>query len=264
MRVRLYLHLVWRLIAVVRNWPVYWLNHFGYTKGEVSYKLRNGLTITSRAFAIDGGALNDVWFDESYEPNHFGIPFDWSTCRTIVDIGANIGTFTTYAGFKSPNAAIVAVEPEPDNLNMLERNVRANNFGNRVTIVPAAIGGSDGTVTLHITEKSSGGHSLYHKYGKTRDVEVPLVGLLTLLVNHHIGVLDFLKLDCEGGEYDALYSLSPEVLSRIRFMAVEYHHFSPDPRHTPDQLRAFLTQNGFVIKPGKKSMFFAQNANPAA
>lgn len=264
MRVRLYVHLVWRLIVVVRNWPVYWLNRFGYTKNNVTYQLRNGLSITSRAFAIDGGALNDVWFDESYEPNHFGIAFDWSACKTIVDIGANIGTFTTYAGYKSPQAAIVAVEPEPNNLVMLKGNVEANHFQNRVTVVPAAIGGQDGTVTLHITEKSSGGHSLYHRYGKTSDVDVAMISLRSLLTKHNIGVLDFLKLDCEGGEYDALYSLSPQELARIRFMAVEYHHFSPDPRHTPDQLRAFLTQNGFVIQPGKKSMFFAKNAKPAA
>ncbi len=247
-------------MAVVRNWPVYWLNRFGLTKGDVVYKLRNGMVVTSRKFSIDGGALNDVWFDESYEPNNFGIAFDWKACKTIVDIGANIGTFTTFAAYKSPHASIVSVEPEPDNLKMLERNVYANDLNDRVAVVPAAVGGNDGSVTLHITEKSSGGHSLFHHYGKTRDVEVAMTTLKTLFQKHAIRQVDFLKLDCEGGEYDGLYSLPEEDLAKIRFMAVEYHHFSKDPRHTPDQLRAYLAGKGFQIKPGKKSMFFAWRA----
>lgn len=258
-RLRLYIHLLRRLIAVVRNWPIYFFNRFGLMKGDVAYKLRNGLTITSRTFSVDGGALNDVWFDESYEPDRFGIPFRWEDCKTVIDLGANIGTFTTFAAWKAPQARIVAVEPEPGNLQMLARNVSGNNFAGRVTVVPAAIGGKDGTVTLHITDKISGGHSVFHRYGKTSDLDVELVSLATLLRRQNIAACDFLKLDCEGGEYDALYSLSPDELARIRFLAVECHLFSDDPRHTPAALRAYLAERGFAITPGKKSMFFAQN-----
>ncbi len=257
MRLRLYFRLLLRMIVVVRNWPIYWFNRFGLLQGDVVYKLRNGMVITSRAFVVDGGALNDVWFDESYEANNFGIRLDWSTCATIIDIGANIGTFTTFAAYRSPRARIISVEPEPGNLAMLRKNIERNGLQQRVTVVPAAIGGTDGTVTLHITDKSSGGHSLYHRYGNTRDVQVPMISLGSLMQQHGTTTCDYLKLDCEGGEYEALYALSSDELKRIRFMAVEYHHFSDNPRHTPDALQAHLREHGFTVTPGKKSMFFA-------
>lgn len=258
MKLGMYCRLLARMILIVRNWPVYWLNRFGMTKGNVVYKLRNGMTITSRRFSVDGGALNDVWFDESYEANNFGVALDWQACRTILDIGANIGTFTAYAAYRAPNARIVSVEPEPGNLAMLTQNVAANALQGRVTIVPAAMGGTNGTVTLHATDKSSGGHSLYHRYGNTHDVSVPMIALGTLLEQQGIDRCDYLKLDCEGGEYEALYSLRADQLQRIQFLAVEYHHFSSDPRHTPDRLRAYLQEHGFRITAGKKSMFFAK------
>lgn len=257
-KVRIYIHLLVRLVQVVRNWPVYFFNRFGWIQGDVTYRLRNGMVIVSRSFKTDGGALNDVWFDESYEANAFGVPLDWNACGTIVDIGANIGTFTTYAAYRAPKARIVAVEPEPGNLAMLRRNVANNRLEGRVTVVPAAIGGADGTVTLHASNKSSGGHSLYHRYGDGgHDVQVPMVALGSLFEKNGVERCDYLKLDCEGGEYEAVYSLTEEQLERVRFMAVEYHLFSDNPRHKPDVLKAYLQERGFRIVSGKKSVFFA-------
>lgn len=263
-RLLLHIRMVLRLIAVVRNWPIYFWNRFGLIKGLVTYHLRNGQTISSRSFETDGGALNDVWFDESYEPSRFGLTFDWSRCKAIIDVGANIGTFTVFAAHKSPQATIISVEPEPGNLVLLEKNVQDNGLTSRVRIVPAAIGGADGEMTLHVSSKSSGGHSLYHRYGETRDVAVKVLSLPTLFREHSIDTCDFLKLDCEGGEYDALYALSAEELRRIHFMAVEYHHFSKDPRHTFDSLSTFLRENGFIVTLGKKSMFFAYRRESAS
>jgi len=245
-----------RLVSTVRNWPVYFSARFGKDR-ETVYKLRNGMTVHSRGRSIDGMALNDVWLDHTYEPSEHGIPFDWSVCKTIVDVGGNIGTFALYGAYKAPNARIITVEPEPGNVMMIRRNLEANKLSDRVSVVEAGVGPEEGTAQLHIAHKNSGGHSLFHYTDKSHPVSIRITPLTSILRQANITSVDFLKLDCEGGEYDALYLLPEDLLKGIRFIAVEYHHFSKDPRHTPDALKTFLEEKGFTVTKPRKSIFFA-------
>jgi len=63
----------------------------------------------------------------------------------IVDAGANIGTAAVWFARKFPEAAIGAVEPEPGNFSVLQRNTE--HYHNIVPI-EAAIGGSPGHVAV--------------------------------------------------------------------------------------------------------------------
>jgi FkbM family methyltransferase len=253
-----YLRLAVSLVSKVRNWPVYLGIRYGFIKQEeVCYELRNGTKVLGRSYALDGTVLNDVWLEESYDPNHFGVAFDWQSCRTIIDVGGNIGTFTLFAAWKAPAARIVALEPEPGNAAMWRKNVALNQLEHRTLLIEAGVGAQEGTAQLHVYDKNSGGHSLFQFTEKSHPIPVKLHTLQHVFEEQHIQTCDFLKLDCEGGEYEALYGLKPDTLQSIRFIAVEYHHFSKDPRHTPEQLRAFLETHGFTVMQPKKSIFFA-------
>ncbi len=245
------------LIATVKNWPLYFFDRFGWVRGETTYKLRNGLRLTSRSFALDRGPLNDVWFDQSYEPNAYGIPFDWSRCKTIVDIGANIGVFTLFAAWKAPYSRIVAIEAEPSNAKCAQRNVLQNNLQNRVTVTSKAVGKANGTLELFLSTNNSGGNSMFEYAKGSPKITVPMVSLEHLFQEQKIESCDYLKLDCEGAEYDILYALPESTMTKIQFMAIEYHHFSSESTHQPEALRAFLEQRGFEVTKPKKSFFYA-------
>lgn len=259
MTINPYVRLFVRLIVMVKNWPIYFVNRYTHIrKPEVQYHLRNGITVVSRSFEQDGSALNDVWLDQSYDPNHFGMPFDWANCRTILDIGGNIGTFTLYAAHYAPQARIVTVEPEPGNAKMIRRNVAINHLENRVSLVEAGIAEKPGTATFHLSWKNNGGHSLFKHKESGESVTVQVTTLESIFRDNAITACDFLKLDCEGGEYDGLFGLSAESLKCIKFMAIEYHYFSKDPRHSPALLRTYLEEKGFTVTAPKNSLFFAR------
>lgn len=259
MRIAPYLRLLLALVTKVRNWPVYFQNrYFTLRRKRIVYNMRCGIVIRSRPFAIDGSALNDVWLDESYDPNHFGVPFDWGSCKNILDIGANIGTFTLFALWKAPAAHIIAVEPEPGNAGIWRENVAANHLEHRAQLQEAGIAEREGVATLHVSHKNSGGHSLSKYSEDSHPITVKLMTLQSIFDRLSIDRCDFLKLDCEGGEYDGLYGLRSETLHTIRFMAIECHLFSQNPRHTPAQLKAFLESHGFTVTTPKKSVFFAR------
>jgi FkbM family methyltransferase len=249
-----YLRLLCRLPLTVRNWPVYFLNRFGRIQGSVRYRLWNGMTILSRPHAIDGSALNEVWFDRSYDPNAFGIPFDWKSAKHIIDAGGHIGTFTLFAASKSPAANIVTLEPDPENFILLTTNVTLNKLFHRVTLHNVGLG--DGkTITLHTFPHDRGGNSVYREGGIP--VEIDTVSLADLFTQHNIEAIDYLKLDCEGAEYEALYTLPSQYFPRIRMIGMEYHHFSKDPRHNSETLQKHLEANGFTVVRHKKSMMIA-------
>ena len=46
------------------------------------------------------------------------------------------------------------------------------------------------------------------------------------------GACDFLKMDCEGAEYDMLLHLDEVSLKRIRRICLEYHEFVTPYSHT--------------------------------
>ena len=57
---------------------------------------------------------------------------------------------------------------------------------------------------------------------------------------------DFLKLDCEGGEYEILYHASETSLQKIGRIVCEFNIIDRDQRNGK-ALRTFLIACGFVV-----------------
>ncbi len=81
------------------------------------------------------------------------------TGMTVVDVGANIGTFSILSGIEVGNGGrVIAFELEADNFSMLEKNVAANGLRNTI-LKQVAIGDYDGAGKMYISP-SHEGHSL--------------------------------------------------------------------------------------------------------
>lgn len=159
--------------------------------------------------------------------------------RRIVDCGANIGAFTLYAATQLPSARIVSIEPFPETFSRFSSMIADNHLENRVTAIRAALTGSAGTVLFD--DRPAVG-SQFRSISST-GVAVEGIPLVSLLDKAEWDFVDLLKIDIEGGEYDALLSTSPQVLRRISRIAMEYH---PDPRKA--ELLRYLEQAGFSVQ----------------
>jgi len=252
----------WRILTTIRNPWVYALNRAGALRRPFTYALWNGMRVRSRPFAVDRSVLNDVWIELSYEPSAYGIPFDWRACRTIIDVGANTGTFVLFAAARAPRATIHAIEPEPGNVSLLQENVVLNRLEQRVVVHPVAAGAASGTLTLHVAHQCSGGHSVYKYTEDSHPIEVRVRAFRDLLREAAPERCDFCKIDCEGAEYDILYSLTPEETAKLPFLAIETHHFSKEPRNQPAALHAHLRSLGYTVIEHRKSLCFAFRGPP--
>ncbi|MFC6835519.1 FkbM family methyltransferase [Halomarina ordinaria] len=74
----------------------------------------------------------------------------------VVDVGANIGYYALLeAAVLGEQARVFAIEPAPDNLELLTRNVRSNGLETTVEVEQCAIGGTNEPVELRLSNYSN-------------------------------------------------------------------------------------------------------------
>lgn len=153
--------------------------------------------------------------------------------RTIVDIGAHVGSFTVLCHQYWPSAKIVAVEPHPDSFELLQRNSE-HIPADQLLPINAAVTKQSGKKLL----SSPVSHSRVSEYvpdvwddlaPRHRDFGIEVPGVTTedlwqRIVEFGITEIDLLKLDCEGAEYLILPELSRlAVLQYVGWIRGEWH-----------------------------------------
>jgi FkbM family methyltransferase len=118
----------------------------------------------------------------------------------FVDIGANLGYFTTLAAsVVGPTGSVIAFEPEPGNFQRLQANIAENAFKN-VEPRQCALSDSPGNLTLYCDPINWGNPSLVKANVPpgTSSVEVPVSTLDAQLAEQER--VDFIKMDVQGFE----------------------------------------------------------------
>lgn len=127
-------------------------------------------------------------FKETIRPN-----------MVVVDIGANIGYYTLIASkLVGSNGKVYAFEPEPNNYDLLLKNIRINGYTNATPVKKAVSNKCDKT-TLFLDKVSSGDPSLDENNvpQKKGFIEVETVTLDSFLKDVKV---DVVKIDAQGAE----------------------------------------------------------------
>lgn len=144
----------------------------------------------------------------------------------VIDVGANVGFFTMLAAsLVGQSGSVLAVEPNPANVRLLEASRRANGFQN---IEVALVAATEGTRVLILNAgEANGTTSLPATAAHVMEARtlVPAVSLDALVPEHRR--IDFIKIDVEGAERIAL-SGAARLISR--------HHPTIVSELSPDSL----------------------------
>ena len=138
--------------------------------------------------------------------------------QTVVDVGANIGYFTVLLGaLVGPSGRVFACEANPEVLPLLRENVAFNYFSDYTTIIPKAAYSKTTTLPFYRTRRFVGNASLhphpdaYRQIDEVETTQVEAEPLDRLLAE--VSRIDLIKMDIEGGEYQAFLGLR-EALQR--------------------------------------------------
>ena len=140
----------------------------------------------------------------------------------FIDVGANLGWHTLHAARHAMIECVVAFEPDPFNVRLLERNLKANRIGN-VIVCTAAVGAAAGTARLYRYKPSNlGRHSLLCDHGLGFSA-VAIRDLDRALDDLHLGErpIRVLKIDVEGYE-PAVIAGAARALQRTETVILEY------------------------------------------
>lgn len=147
----------------------------------------------------------------------------------VVDLGGNIGVFTRYA-YQRGASKIVTFEPDRRYFEILKKNSPKN-----AILFNGAIGDSLGKMTLTESPHLGGSNLWQDRDVLHKQYDVDIYTLDYILDNKLIERIDFLKVDIEGSEIMALNGISDQNLSKVKKIAVEYHHahlnFDEELRH---------------------------------
>ena len=163
----------------------------------------------------------------------------------MADIGAGLGDFTIMAAHAHPAARVFAYEPFAESFALLQHNIKLNSAKN-VQAMPIAIGAQRGKKVLATT-----GAAVQHTTtgstvsgNATTEMEVEAITLDDLLAQVG-GHCDFLKMDCEGGEYEILLNATSETLRHFDHICMEYH--DGFTAHSHVDLAKHLEGCGFAV-----------------
>lgn len=141
---------------------------------------------------------------------------------TCVDVGANIGYMTLLmARFAGATGKVYALEAWPDNIPLLNENVRLNHLEDRVVVENFAVSdGSASQVDLFEGDSSSE-HSVLPRKGHSLRWPVPAVSLDQFLRNRRD--VGFVKMDIEGGEALAIAGMTQTLAKCHPVVVLECH-----------------------------------------
>ncbi len=224
------------IIKSVENWRHYLAAKFGRRVAE-EIRLRNGVVLKAPPQTDLNFLFQEIWIDKIYNQSGYEISPD----DIIIDIGANIGVFALYAATAAPRTKVYAFEPFPENLSYLRQNISESSVDN-IFVEEKAVARSARSRNLEITESG-----ITHMLSDKKDIDSVLVNCTTLNeVLEKIQKCDLLKIDCEGSEYEIIYSCDPNLFNKVRRIVGEYH-YRDDSERNGKSLKTFLEKQSFII-----------------
>ena len=142
----------------------------------------------------------------------------------VIDVGAAFGFYTILASKRvSQQGRVVAIEPQPDSFEMLNKNIKLNKLTNIATLNYAV---SSRKTTLKLYSSYS---TIQERAGQSLQsyIEVSADNLDNLLRQLDIDEVNWVKVDVEGAELEVLKG-AVGLLSRSSDIALFVEVHSPD------------------------------------
>ena len=170
--------------------------------------------------------------------------------QIVLDIGANIGYYTLiFANLVGKKGHVFAFEPEPDNFDVLKKNVETNNYKNTTT-ENLAVSNKIGNIKLYLSKSNVGQHKIFPSKMTSDDY----VNVNVTTIDEYFKLSDlydkisFIKIDVEGAEMGVLQGMDNLLEKNRLTLLMEF-----DPKLmieynvSPQDLLNFLVSKGFVL-----------------
>jgi FkbM family methyltransferase len=188
---------------------------------QVSQPITGHVVMRLRQGTLDKRILHEIWTKKVYDKRLR------SSDEIIVDVGAHVGLFTLFAAMKCQTAKIFCFEPDPENFQLLVKNIELNSLDTRAKAFMVGLSGKNGKRVMHVSEsENTGNRSIIDSYTKEHIIEIETISLSEVYKVCGIDHIDFLKMDIENAEAEVLLQAeSSKILETIRAISIEFHNY---------------------------------------
>ena len=225
---------------IFKNWNICAKLYLNQVRDKFAIlETRTNKKIKIRTSTTDFMALANVWLLEDYKIKKFEIHSN----DVIIDIGAHIGIFTIYASQFCNNGKIYSFEPIRENYDLLLNNIKLNH-SEQVKPFNLAVSNTNDDVTIYINDDKAA-HSIFPS--SESSINVKSITLQNIFEENNINHCNFLKLDCEGAEYEILRNLPAKYFKEIDKIVMECHFVDKKPELI-SELKQILVKQGFQVR----------------
>ncbi len=228
-----------QVLFKIKNFWTYFKIYFFPDGKNHQLHFWNGTILLAGQNASNLGIINEVFFYRDYLKY-----FKNRNPQIIIDIGANVGYFTIFAKTYFPAAKIYSFEPFSKSYEQLKEQIKLNNFSDVFTF-KKAVAQKTGTAELNIVG-DCGENTLVKKSTAKEAIQIETISLEDIFNKEKIASCDFLKVDCEGSEYEIFYNLPKHFFPKIKHLAMETHNLDQQQLNR-EALANFLKNQGLEI-----------------
>lgn len=172
-------------------------------------------------FFIRGLILSDiVMTSEAWEP-YVKKKFVVKESDTIIDVGAHIGTYCISKAKEIGNhGRVIALEPNPNNAKILQKNIDLNKLKNTLMLEKAA---NSKKQFVKLTLSNDPMLSMITNDETEKTVEIESITLDSLVTDFKLKTVNWLKIDAEGSEIlvlqgakEILEKFHPRIIIEVR------------------------------------------------
>lgn len=219
-----------------------WYHSLGQGEGQ-EYQIRpRGILhpLLIRRGASDIQAFKLIYLDREYACLE-----DLPDVRLVIDCGANVGYSAAFFLSAFPRSSVIAVEPDPTNFAMLERNLAP--YGERAKCIRAGVWSRFAPLALSREIFREGSEwSRQVQVCAPEEAEFQGIDITTLLADSGFERISLLKMDVEGAEAVIFAENYEHWLAQVDSIAIELHDDSMFGRGS-DVFFAAIQDRGFRI-----------------
>ncbi len=165
--------------------------------------------------------------------------------NVVIDIGANVGLFTKYMLHKNAKR-VFCFEPNKLAFECLSKNYKNNGS---VSLNNLAVSTNNDKLRLYLDLNNTLVSSAKRNTSDFYDVDS--ITLKQILEKNNIDVVDLIKIDIEGMEYDLVEHMDDEIFDKVNSFIIEYHDVESMDKYTGvKKLSEKLEEKGYSIKFG--------------
>jgi len=172
----------------------------------------------------------------------------------IAEMGAYMGHYTLYLSKKvGDKGKVIAIEPLPDNLKVLQKNIKSNNINN-VIIVPKGVWKEKGEMVFNRKKGDTQSGSVELSYKSEDQFSIPVDSLDNILEENKIEHLDLMLIQLNGLEPHALEGLNKIKPGHFSIAA----RYDKDNENSAELIKMKLEKRNYNVNIIEKDYVFAK------